>query len=115
MEMARKYSKTEWQIAGVSLLAALAWFAYEIHRLGTPEYQQEQRARLTAEMDRESEHAKLDAQRKKLAQEIQLAMLASLQRCADGRDNDARVINQQFALIRYAECLQEHKRQFGIK
>lgn len=113
--MARKYSKGEWQIAGVILVAALGWFAYEMHRLDTPEYQQEQQARLTAEMDRESERARLDAQQKELALEIQQQMRESLQRCADKRDAEAPKVGGDLALVRYAECVQRHKRQFGIR
>ncbi|WP_338414749.1 hypothetical protein [uncultured Sphaerotilus sp.] len=113
--MARKYSKTEWQIAGVILVAALGWFSYKMHEMQTPEYQQAQYTRLAAEMDKEADQRKAADQQAELAKEIQRLMQESLQRCAGKRDADAAKVGGDLALVRYAECLQEHKRQFGIK
>lgn len=113
--MQRKTSRAEWVIAGAILVVGLAWVGYQRYQMGTPEYQQEQHAKLSAEMDKEAEQRKAADQQADLAKEIQRLMQESLQRCAGKRDADAEKVGGDLALVRYAECLQEHKRQFGIK
>lgn len=115
--MQRQYSKNEWRISGALMIVVLAWFAYGAYQIKnpSPERQKEQTARINAQLDKEAEHRRLDEQRAELAQEIQRLMTESLQRCINARDADAVKFGGNMALVRYAECLQAHKRQFGIK
>lgn len=111
----KKHSRVEWAVAGAVLVSGLVWYAYEMHRIKTPDYQQEQEVKLRAELDQEAEQARIEAQSAEIAREIQQLMTASLQQCADGRDADAVKHGANLALVRYAECLQQHKSKFGLK
>lgn len=115
--MQKTYSKNEWKIAGVLMIVALPWFAYEMYQIKnpSPERQKEQETKIRAQLDKEAERSQLDDQRAALAQEIQRLMAESLQRCVNARDADAVKFGGNMALVRYAECLQKHKTQFGIK
>lgn len=114
-DVQRKSSKNEWRIAGVILVAGLAWYGYKMYEIGTPEYKQELNAKLTAEADQNDKRERLAQQQKELALEIHRLMQESLQRCIDKRDAEAPKVGGNLALARYAECLQAHKRQFGIE
>lgn len=112
--MARKYSKTEWLIAGAIGVLVVSWYAYETYRMGTAEYQRDLDKRAYAEMAKDSERHKLDEQRAKLAQDIDRLMRESLQRCADNRNTDVINVGSDLARVKYKQCLQEHQRQFRV-